>query len=337
MIILCQFLQVPVSQILIDCVENKNEIRKHIAEDNICSIKEAKEAINACLYGAKPKYYHKWLNDYAKAIKQTVLKLLSKTDNEDAKVRVEAARKRGQHKILIASALSARFNRIEWQLVYHVQQFLETKGFLISHMIPIFDGIEVHRPSNNNEEITTEILDEIYDYLKTTLKVGATFSCERRVDGELIKIKTTRKIEILTGIPFITIDRLPIKKTANKLNIIQYEEDEDSEDERVDGGGNDVIGRGEGEIVPGGEGEDIRQGVECDRDAALYVISQYPNIYYSEGKLHVYNGRTGLYSTDKVALYAIIERYSHKLHIIESPKGEGILYFKMRWRPRARE
>ena len=62
----------------------------------------------------KLKYNHKWLNDYANAIRQAVPKLLSKTDTEDAKVRVDATRKRGQHKILIASALSARLNRIEW-------------------------------------------------------------------------------------------------------------------------------------------------------------------------------------------------------------------------------
>ena len=80
-------------------------------------------------------------------------------------------------------------------------------------MIPIFNGIEVHRPSNNNKDITTDILDEIYDYLKITLNVSATLSCKRHVGGELIKIKTTRKIEIITGMPFIIIDRPPILKT----------------------------------------------------------------------------------------------------------------------------
>ena len=92
-------------------------------------------------------------------------------------------------------AISDRLARVEWQLVCHVQQFLESKGYKIDNTIMIFDGIEVHRPTNNNNKITTEILDELHDYIKNTLNVSVTFSGTRHEDGKAIDISPTRTIQ----------------------------------------------------------------------------------------------------------------------------------------------
>ena len=87
-----------------------------------------------------------------------------------------------------------------------------------------------------------------------------------------------------------------------------------------------MMGGGEDEMMGGGEAN--REGVHSDAEAAAYVISQYPNIKYSEGKLHVYDDKTGLYSTELVALHSIIERYTHKLHTYKQTKDGEVLTAK---------
>ena len=78
-----------------------------------------------------------------------------------------------------------------------------------------FDGIEVHRPSNHDTEITTAMLNELYDYTKKTLNVSVTFSGTRHANGKAINIPVTRTLEQLNGKPFIFINRLPIILTRS--------------------------------------------------------------------------------------------------------------------------
>lgn len=128
--------------------------------------------------------------------------------------------------------------------------FLETKGFVVSNNIHIFDGIEVHRPSNNNREITVDILNEMYDHLKTILNVSITFSAGRHIDGKPIKISPMRECEELKGKPFIIVNRLPVTKKWKQSTELEN----DKRSRREDSGGGPV-----------------REGVHSDLEAAEYV------------------------------------------------------------------
>ena len=166
MIIVCNRLGIEVPEIIMDIVMKKKGVRKCVAKSQNVSAEEAKQMINIYMYGGNVSDINKseWLNIYSKTIKELVPRLVSSTDVNAAKVRI-TKRSQESWKNPNFSALSDRLARVEWQLVYHAQQFLATKGYKINNIILIFDGIEVHRPSDHDTEITTDILNGLYDYI----------------------------------------------------------------------------------------------------------------------------------------------------------------------------
>ena len=141
-----------------------------------------------------------------------VPKLVSKTDILVAKKKRIASRKGGEWKDPMFSALSDVLSRVEWQLMCHAQIFAEKKGYDTNNIIMVFDGIELHRPSNDDKEVTTEFLDELCDYIKEQLMVSATFSGTRHVNGKPIIIPVTRTFQELDGGSLIYVKRLTINK-----------------------------------------------------------------------------------------------------------------------------
>jgi hypothetical protein len=76
------------------------------------------------------------------------------------------------------------------------------------------------------------------------------------------------------------------------------------------------------------EPEDVNldpPGVWTDLEAAEKLLQMYPHLRYCEGKLHIFDDKTGMWSSDKVVLHRIIKDRTDHLRVLKKDKMGGTI------------